>query len=98
MKKSKKLKLSLSTIQNISISSGARETVSRYGSAAAEFIKAYTGVDNEKGVTLSKGLKKISEYKINPENFEENTRQQAGFSAEVMITAKIGRASCRERV
>lgn len=39
------------------------ETVSRYGSANAEFVKAYTGIDNEAGKVLSKGLKGISQEK-----------------------------------
>ena len=57
------------------------ETVSRYGSANAEFIKGYTGVDNEVGKTLSKGLKSISQEKTGLEH-------RAGWSAEVASTSR----------
>ncbi len=60
------------------------ETVSRYGSANAEYIKGYTGVDNETGQKFAKSLKGISEGKINPDYAKQNTKQQAGYSAEVV--------------
>lgn len=65
----------------------SQETVTRYGSASAEYIKAYTGVDNELGKQLDKGLKKISEFTVNPEYAENNIRQQAGIAAEVQKVA-----------
>ena len=49
------------------------ETVSRYGSANAEFVKAYRGVDNEAGKVLSKGLKGISQEKT-------GVKQRAGWA------------------
>ncbi|MHA6197367.1 hypothetical protein ACX3YG_23705 [Pseudomonas wadenswilerensis] len=66
---------------NTATALSASETVSRYGSANAEFVKAYTGVDNEYGVTLSKGLKGIS---------QENTgvKHRAGWAAEVSSTSR----------
>ncbi len=84
-------RVSVSTIRNVAISAGAGETVGRYGSAAAEFVKAYTGVDNETGARLAKGLKGISEYKISAKSAKDaanNIKQQAGFSAEVHMTAQ----------
>lgn len=59
----------------------ASETVSRYGSANAEFVKGYSGVDNEVGKVLSKGLKGIS---------EENTsvKHRAGWAGEVAGTSR----------
>ena len=57
------------------------EVVNRYGSANAEYIKGFTGVDNEVGVTLSKGLKDIS---------TEGTgiKQRAGWAGEVASTSR----------
>ena len=75
-------------IKNTAISLSTNEVVSRYGSANAEFIKGYTGIDNEIGIKLSKGLKDISKHKLNPEYIDQNIKQQAGYSAEVALTSK----------
>ena len=68
----------------------ASETVNRFGSANAEFIKGYTGTDKETGQIFSKGLEKIFTHKINdnPEKAAANIKQQAGFSAEVATTSR----------
>lgn len=66
----------------------AAETVQRFGSAAKQHFVAYSGIDNEAGKQLTKGLKSISEYAVNPEYAEQNIKQQAGFSAEVKTTAR----------
>lgn len=68
----------------------ARETVCRYGSANAEYIKGYRGVDNETGQTFAKGLAGIAKHKVNADPFEaeKNIKQQAGFSAEVATTSR----------
>ena len=42
----------------------ASETVNRFGSANAEFIKGYTGTDKETGQIFSKGLEKIFTHKF----------------------------------
>ncbi|MBC3242971.1 hypothetical protein HU723_27680 [Pseudomonas lurida] len=57
------------------------EVVSRFGSANAEYIKGFTGVDNEVGKQLSKGLKGIS---------SEGTgvKHRAGWAAEVASTSR----------
>lgn len=75
------------TLDNAAVAAGNIEVVSRYGSANAEWIKAYTGVDNETGQVLTKSLKGIAQGKLNPENYEANVRQQAGYSAEVAKVA-----------
>lgn len=54
-----------------------------YGQAAKGHVVAYTGVDNESGKILKRSLKKISHYKVNPNDANRNLHQQAGFSAEV---------------
>ena len=43
-------------IDGFGISMAGSETVSRFGSANAEYIKGYTGVDNETGQKMAKGL------------------------------------------
>lgn len=73
---------------NAGIAGAAYETVQRYGAAAKQHYVAYSGVDNEAGKTLVKGLKQIAEEKINPDYEFQNIHQQAGFSAEVKDVAK----------
>lgn len=70
------------------IALSAKETVDRFGSANAEFIKGYTGIDKEINQKFSKGLAEISNYKINPNYADANIKQQAGFSAEVATTSR----------
>lgn len=75
-------------ILNAGIAGSAYEAVQRYGSANKQHFVAYSGVDNEAGKTLVKGLKQISEQKINPDYEFQNIHQQAGFSAEVKDVAR----------
>ncbi len=76
------------TYQNVILEGAATETVQRYGSAVKQHIIAYSGIDNENGEQLKKGLKQISESKINPEYIKQNLKQQAGFSAENKYAAR----------
>lgn len=66
------------------------ETVNRFGSANAEYIKGYSGIDNETGQRFAKSLKGINQHKVNPDPAEaaRNIKQQAGFSAEVAATSR----------
>lgn len=66
------------------------ETVSRFGSANAEYIKGFTGVDNETGQRFAKGLADIAKHKVNedPLYAKQNIKQQAGYSAEVATTSR----------
>lgn len=73
---------------NAGIAGAAYETVQRYGSAAKQHYVAYSGEDNELGKKLVKGLKQISEEKVNPDYRYQNMHQQAGFSAEVKDVAR----------
>lgn len=68
----------------------ASETVQRFGSANAEYIKGYRGVDNETGQRFAKGLADIAKHKVNedPRYAAQNIKQQAGFSAEVATTSR----------
>lgn len=87
-KKDKEQKSEASTIKNVGIAGANTEVVQRYGSAIKEHFVAYSGVDNETGQQLAKGLKSISEHKVNPEYYDTNIKQQAGFSAEVKTSAR----------
>lgn len=72
------------TIKEVSragVALSTSEVVGRYGSATAEYIKGYTGIDNEAGKILSKGLKGISKEKTGLEH-------RAGWSAEVAATSR----------
>ena len=64
------------------------ETVSRFGSANAEYIKGYTGVDNEKNIHFMKSLRGIAKGKIHPDYVKQSIKQQAGYSAEVATTSR----------
>lgn len=70
-----------------SVALSASETVSRYGSANAEYIKGYTGVDHETGQEFAKGLRDVAKHKVNTDYAEQNIKQQAGFSAEIAATS-----------
>lgn len=61
----------------------SEEVVGRYGSAAGEYIKGYKGRIADSGKTVEKGLKQISESRVNENHRYSNLKQQAGFSAEV---------------
>ena len=76
------------TIVNAGLAGAATETVHRYGSAGKEHLTAYSGIDNENGRQLKKGLKGISDSKVNPEYAHQNIEQQKGFSAEVKAAAR----------
>jgi len=75
-------------LERASISGAAAEAVQRYGSAVKEHSVAYSGMDNEAGIRLTRGLKSVSESKINPDFAENNIKQQAGFSAEIKSAAR----------
>lgn len=64
------------------------ETVQRFGSANAEYLKGYRGLDNESGTRFAKGLADISKHKVNDNYAAQNMKQQAGFSAEVASTSR----------
>lgn len=75
-------------IERAAIEGASAEVIQRYGSAIKQHYVAYSGVDNEAGRELSKGLKSISKSKVNNKDYDRNIKQQAGFSAEVKSTAR----------
>lgn len=72
----------------VAIASASYETIQRYGNAAKQHYSSYSGVDNEISKTLVKGLKQISNEKVNIDYKFQNIHQQAGFSAEVKDVAR----------
>ena len=70
------------------LSGAATDVVSRYGSGVKEHFVAYSGIDNETGQTLKRGLRQISRSKVNPDFKDSNLKQQAGFAAEVKEVAR----------
>lgn len=73
---------------NAGLAGASYETVQRFGDAVKQHYVAYSGMDNEIGQALTKGLKQISQEKVNPNYKFQNIQQQAGFSAEVKDVAK----------
>lgn len=79
-----------STLKNVGIAQGLRESVDRYGSAISEDVVAYSGQRlNADGSSTSyqKSHSKIATHKINTESQDINVAQQAGFNAEVQDVA-----------
>ncbi len=74
--------------ENLIAGLSTSEVVDRYGSANAEHIVGYNGVNNETGQRLQKGLKKISKCNVNEQYEQNNLRQQSGYSAEVKKTSR----------
>lgn len=87
-KKEKKKEFEFNNLKNATISGASSEVVQRYGSAVKEHYMSYTGINNETGNHLKKGLKDIANSKINPDYEYNNLHQQAGFSAEIKIRAR----------
>lgn len=61
------------------------DTIGRFSSANSEYIKGYTGIDQNTGEHTRLGHKKISSWKITD---ERNIKQQAGYAAEVLKVSR----------
>lgn len=75
-------------LKNLTIAGVLSETVSRYGSAGAEFLKGLRGVDSETGQIFDRSLRSIAQGELNPNYYEQNLKQQAGFSAEIVSVSQ----------
>lgn len=73
-------------LEHIAMEGASAEIADRYGKAASEHFAAFSG--KSVGKELSRGLKSISQTKVNNEYREINKKQQAGFSAEVKSVAR----------
>lgn len=78
----------LDGLQNAAVTGGLFETVGRYGSAGAEYLKASTGIDQETGQPFDRSLRGVQSYKINPEFEAQNIKQHAGYAAEIRSVAQ----------
>lgn len=88
MNKKEEKKHKQEDLLNAGIAGASYETIQRYGDAAKQYYVAYSGVDNEAGKALAKGLKQIAAEKVNPDYEFQNIHQQAGFAAEVKDIAR----------
>ena len=75
-------------IVNAAIVGATYDATQKYGAAIKQHFVAYSGIDNETGISLVKGLKDIAEGKINLDYEFQNISQQAGFAAEVKEVAR----------
>ena len=75
-------------LENVAIGTANNEIVSRFGSASAEFLKGLRGHDYEAGVALERGLLDVAQSKVNSDYAQQNIKQQAGFSAEILKVSK----------
>ncbi|QXI36706.1 hypothetical protein [Pseudomonas xantholysinigenes] len=64
------------------------ETVGRFGSASAEFLKGLRGIDQETGQVFNRNLRDIAKGGIHPDYADNNLAQQAGYAAEVVKTSR----------
>lgn len=74
-------------LKQAALNGAAVETVQRYGSAVKEYGTAWSGMDNEAGKKLAKGLKDIAKSRVDQDYKDANIKQQSGFSAEGLDTA-----------
>lgn len=75
-------------VEHAGLAGAQAETVQRYGSAVKEHFVSYSGMDNETGKQLAKGLRQVAESKVNPDSAAMNIKQQAGFAAEIKTQAR----------
>ena len=75
-------------INTVSVGYGQSDIIQKHGEAASQIIQAYKGkrYDEFGNELLHKGrsLEKISTYKVNSNYVDQNLKQQAGFSAELL--------------
>lgn len=78
--------------ENIIIGASANEYVQKTGEAASQMIQALKGInvdsDGNLSEQVSRSLKDISKYKVNPNYEYSNLKQQAGFAGEVIKEAR----------
>lgn len=78
----------LETLTETAIEGAVFEGVQKFGSAVKEHATAYSGIDNEAGTPLARGLKKIAKSKVSQEYKKTNLKQQAGFAGEEKYRAR----------
>lgn len=77
-----------SDLRNIAIASAEHELIQRYGTAGSQFLVGLRGINHETGQVFDRSLLSIAKGKLNPDYYEQNIKQQAGYSAEVASVSK----------
>lgn len=77
-----------SGLRNIAIASAEHELIQRYGTAGSQFLVGLRGINHETGQVFDRSLLKISQGNLNAKYREQNVKQQAGYSAEVVSVSK----------
>lgn len=77
-----------SGLRNIAIASAEHELIQRYGTAGSQFLVGLRGIDHETGKVFDRSLLSIAKGKLNHDYYEQNIKQQAGYSAEVASVSK----------
>ena len=90
----RKKKVEAGSLTGLVNSATSGDVVSRYGTAVKEHLASYSGIDNDLGHNWNRGLKDISEYKINAnpntdgKSYNTQLKGKAGYSAEVKEVAR----------
>lgn len=88
VKEYKQQKSTDSDLRNIAIASAEHELIQRYGTAGSQFLIGLRGINYETGQVFDRSLLSIAKGKLNPDYYEQNIKQQAGYSAEVASVSK----------
>lgn len=75
-------------LRNIAIASAEYELIQRYGTAGSQFLVGLRGIDHDTGKVFDRSLISIAKGKLNTDYYEQNIKQQAGYSAEVASVSK----------
>lgn len=84
----KKQKSDKSELANVAIASAEYELIQRHGIAGSQFLVGLRGINNATGQQFDRSLLGVSEGNLNPDYYEQNIKQQAGYSAEVASVSK----------
>lgn len=87
-KRSKITKSFDGNFENTAIGVSVNELTQRHGKAGEQFLAGLRGVDYETGKVLDRGMLDVSKGKLNPKYYDQNIKQQAGYSAEIASVSR----------
>ena len=70
------------------LNNGSYEKIRQNGHEVAKMLRRMESGEEILGGKTTLGLKEIGKWKINPKYYYQNVRQQSGYAAEVISTAK----------
>ncbi|MBP1934997.1 hypothetical protein [Ammoniphilus resinae] len=76
------------TAENTVLAQQAAENVNRYGDAVFQYVDGYFGEQDAAGKVVRKGLQDIKNSRVHPDYYDQNIKQQSGFSAEIFYESK----------